>query len=65
MQASAAAHRIADGDLATRLPATADGTGDELDELSRSINAMAASLERARRSTSSSCCRSATTCARR
>ncbi len=47
-EASAAAHRIADGDLATRLPARADGTGDELDELSRSVNAMAASLERAR-----------------
>jgi signal transduction histidine kinase len=47
-EASAAAHRIAGGDLATRLPAPADGSGDELDELSRSVNTMAAALERAR-----------------
>jgi signal transduction histidine kinase len=47
-EASAAAHRIADGDLATRLPAKAAGEGDELDELSRAVNSMAASLERAR-----------------
>jgi two-component system sensor histidine kinase BaeS len=47
-EASAAAHRIADGDLATRLPATPEGHGDELDELSRAVNEMAAGLERAR-----------------
>ncbi len=47
-EASEAAHRIAAGDLATRLPAPDGPAGDELDELSRSINAMAAGLERAR-----------------
>jgi signal transduction histidine kinase len=46
-EASEAAHRIAGGDLATRLPEPAGG-GDELAELARSINAMAAGLERAR-----------------
>jgi two-component system sensor histidine kinase BaeS len=46
--ASAAAHRIAGGDLTTRLPARDEGAGDELDELSRSVNAMAEALERAR-----------------
>jgi signal transduction histidine kinase len=47
-EASEAAHRIAGGDLATRLPVADGPPGDELDELSRSINAMAAELERAR-----------------
>jgi two-component system sensor histidine kinase BaeS len=47
-EASAAAHRIAAGDLATRLPVPDGPPGDELDELSRSINSMAADLERAR-----------------
>ncbi|MET0579478.1 MAG: HAMP domain-containing sensor histidine kinase [Ilumatobacteraceae bacterium] len=46
--ASVAAHRIAGGDLATRLPVTDGPSSDELEELSRSINAMAAGLERAR-----------------
>jgi signal transduction histidine kinase len=47
-EASDAAHRIAAGDLATRLPVPDRSSGDELDELARSINTMAAGLERAR-----------------
>jgi len=49
-EASEAAQRIAGGDLATRLPVADEpkGGGDELDELARSINTMAAALERAR-----------------
>jgi two-component system, OmpR family, sensor kinase len=47
-EASRAAHRIAAGDLGTRLSERAGSSGDELDELARSINAMAAELERAR-----------------
>jgi signal transduction histidine kinase len=47
-EASEAAHRIAAGDFATRLPEPDRAAGDELDELARSINSMAAGLERAR-----------------
>ncbi|MCB1259314.1 MAG: HAMP domain-containing histidine kinase [Acidimicrobiales bacterium] len=45
--ASAAATRIAAGELATRLPVRA-GRGDELDQLSRDVNEMAGTLERSR-----------------
>ena len=45
--ASAAAHRIAAGDFATRLPEPR-GRHDELAELSSSINTMASELERSR-----------------
>src|SRR5207248_8395343 len=45
-EAEEATRRIASGDLATRVPTT--GGDDELAALSRSINAMAASLERSR-----------------
>ncbi len=47
-EASSAAHRIAGGDLGTRLPERDGPPRDELDELARSINAMAAGLDRAR-----------------
>ena len=46
--AAAAAQRIADGDLATRLPDPRHGESDELAALARSINHMAHSLERSR-----------------
>jgi two-component system, OmpR family, sensor kinase len=46
--AAAAAHRIADGELSTRVPEPAPGEHDELAELQRSINHMADSLERGR-----------------
>jgi two-component system, OmpR family, sensor kinase len=45
-EAGEATRRIAAGDLAARVPTT--GGDDELDALSRSINAMAASLERSK-----------------
>lgn len=47
-RASAATHRIADGDLAARLVEPAPDADDELAELARSINAMAAALETSR-----------------
>jgi two-component system sensor histidine kinase BaeS len=43
-----ATHRIADGDLSARLPPPAATGGDELDDLTRSVNSMAESLERSR-----------------
>jgi two-component system OmpR family sensor kinase len=43
-----AARRIADGDLAARVPAPAPNATDELADLSRSINTMAEALERSR-----------------
>jgi two-component system OmpR family sensor kinase len=43
-----AAHRIAAGELSTRLPEPPANATDELADLVRSINAMAASLERSR-----------------
>ncbi len=46
--ATAATTRIAGGDLAARVPEVPDQGGDELGELSRSINAMAGALERSR-----------------
>jgi two-component system sensor histidine kinase BaeS len=46
--ADAAAHRIAAGELSTRLPEPSPSANDELADLVRSINAMAASLERAK-----------------
>jgi two-component system sensor histidine kinase BaeS len=46
--AEAATHRISGGDLAARVPEPARGD-DELGRLIRSVNEMAASLERARR----------------
>ncbi|MFP5255543.1 MAG: sensor histidine kinase [Acidimicrobiia bacterium] len=48
-QAADASRRIAGGDLGVRVPEPAPGADDELAELNRSINAMAASLERSRR----------------
>ncbi len=47
-QASLATQRVAAGELSTRLPAPAADDHDEMAELSRSINTMAASLERMR-----------------
>jgi two-component system, OmpR family, sensor kinase len=47
-EAAQATHRIADGDLATRLPDPPPGDRDELAELARSINRMAGELERSR-----------------
>lgn len=47
-RAEAATHRIAAGDLATRLPAPVAGRTDELGDLARSINTMAEGLERSR-----------------
>jgi two-component system sensor histidine kinase BaeS len=44
----AATHRIAEGDLAARLPQPPAAGGDELDDLARSVNSMAESLERSR-----------------
>jgi two-component system sensor histidine kinase BaeS len=46
--ADAAAHRIAAGELSTRLPEPPASADDELADLVRSINAMAASLERSK-----------------
>lgn len=46
--AEAAAGRIAAGDLSTRLPEPAPGAHDPLDDLARSINSLAADLERSR-----------------
>lgn len=46
--AGEAARRIAAGDLSTRLPEPAGGADDEVAQLHRSINSMAAGLERAR-----------------
>ena len=46
--ATAATARIADGDLAVRVPEHHAGSTDELDALARSINEMADSLERSR-----------------
>jgi two-component system sensor histidine kinase BaeS len=43
-----AAHRIASGDLAVRVPEPPPGASDELADLSRSINTMAEALERSR-----------------
>lgn len=43
-----ATSRIADGDLAARVPEPHPGATDELSQLSRSINTMAANLERSR-----------------
>jgi two-component system sensor histidine kinase BaeS len=48
LEASAATVRIAGGDLATHLPEPPPGDRDELAELSRSINAMAAALAASR-----------------
>ncbi len=62
--ATDATARIADGDLAVRVPEH-DGSTDELDALARSINEMADSLERSAGSSASSCCRCHTTCAPR
>ena len=47
-EADRAARRISSGELSTRLPEPATGHGDELADLARSINAMAASLERSK-----------------
>ena len=47
-RASLATQRVAAGELHTRLPAPAVDDHDEMAELARSINAMAASLERMR-----------------
>jgi two-component system sensor histidine kinase BaeS len=46
--AEAATHRIATGDLSTRLAAPPEGARDELSDLTRSINTMAEGLERSR-----------------
>jgi two-component system sensor histidine kinase BaeS len=46
--AEAATHRIAAGDLSTRLPVPPEGAHDELSDLTRSINTMAGELERSR-----------------
>lgn len=47
-RAAAATRQVAAGDLAVRLPEPGKGRADELAELARSINAMAANLERSR-----------------
>lgn len=47
-EASAATIRIAHGELTTRLPEPPSGDHDDLAELARSVNAMAAELDRAR-----------------
>jgi signal transduction histidine kinase len=47
-EADAAAHRIAAGELATRLPEPSAAAKDELADLARAINTMAASLERSK-----------------
>jgi signal transduction histidine kinase len=47
-EASAAAQQVAAGQLDTRLPVPAPDDHDEMAELARNINSMAASLERAR-----------------
>lgn len=47
-EASAATQRVAAGQLDTRLPPPSPDDHDEMAELTRSINSMAASLERAR-----------------
>jgi len=47
-EASAAAQQIASGDLTTRLPQPPAHHHDELAELSRNVNGMAAALERSR-----------------
>lgn len=47
-EASAATHLIAAGDLTTRLPEPPAGHTDELAELTRNVNGMAAALERSR-----------------
>jgi two-component system sensor histidine kinase BaeS len=44
----AASERIAAGDLSARVPEPTPGAGDEVASLARSINAMAAALERSR-----------------
>ena len=46
--AESATHRIAAGDLSTRLAPPRDGARDELSDLTRSINTMAEGLERSR-----------------
>jgi signal transduction histidine kinase len=48
VQADEAARRIASGDLSTRVPDPKPGADDEPARLARSVNAMAAELERAR-----------------
>ncbi len=47
-RAEQASRRIAEGDLTTRVPEPAANDNDEVADLSRSINAMAGSLERSR-----------------
>jgi signal transduction histidine kinase len=47
-QASIAAHRIARGELDTRLPEPAPDEQDEVADLARSVNAMAAGLQRSK-----------------
>lgn len=47
-RAEEASRRIAAGDLAARVPEPSGGARDEVGDLSRSINAMAATLERSR-----------------
>ncbi|MGD9702440.1 MAG: sensor histidine kinase [Acidimicrobiia bacterium] len=47
-EASEAAHRIAAGELSTRLPEPPARASDELAELVRSVNAMAGALERSK-----------------
>jgi len=47
-EARDAAHRIASGDLAARVPEPRAGATDELSDLSRSVNTMAEALERSR-----------------
>ena len=63
-EADVATQRIAAGDLSARVPVPQGD--DELADLARSINSMAGRARPSRRaSSSSSCCRSRTTCARR
>jgi signal transduction histidine kinase len=47
-EARDAAHRIASGDFAARVPEPPPGATDELSDLSRSVNTMAEALERSR-----------------
>lgn len=48
VEVAEATHRIADGDLQTRLPAASQDTPDEIAELARAVNVMAENLERSR-----------------
>ncbi len=64
-EATQATARIADGDLAVRVPEHHAGSTDELDALARSINGWPTRSSGHADSSGSSCCRCPTTCGRR